>query len=60
MDLLQETKALARRTEIPVTAICREIGVSTRWYYKFLDGQIKDPSIRRVQRLNKALKDAAA
>jgi hypothetical protein len=57
MNLLDQTLELAGATDIPVTMICRAIGVTTRWYYKLLSGEIKDPSVRKVQKLHDYLVD---
>lgn len=51
MDLMTKTLELARRSDLPKDDICREIGVTRRWYDKVLCGQIQDPSVRRIQRL---------
>lgn len=51
-DLLTETLSMASQTKLPVVHICREIGVTTRWYGKVLAGVIPDPSVRRIQRLH--------
>lgn len=51
-NLLDETLHLARKTQIPATRICAAIGVTTRWFSKLLNGDIQDPSVRRIQRLH--------
>ena len=35
-----------------VRELCQETGISVRWYYKFMAGEIKDPGIRRIQRIS--------
>lgn len=50
--LLEKTLSLARSADEPVTKICREAGITTRWYYLLLDGDIRDPGVRRIQRLH--------
>ena len=55
-DLLSETLDLARRTQLPVAKICREIGVTPRWFHKVLSGETPDPSVRRIQRLHDYLR----
>lgn len=55
-NLLDTTLELARTTPLSVTSICRETGVKPRWYYMLLNGDIKDPSVRRVQRLHDYLR----
>lgn len=37
---------------MPITVICRAIKVTPRWYQKMVVGEIKDPSVRRIQRLH--------
>ncbi|CAK0742733.1 hypothetical protein CCP3SC15_1210005 [Gammaproteobacteria bacterium] len=51
MNLLDETMELARVSRLPVSAICEAIGVTPRWHHKLMSGKIKDPSVRRIQRL---------
>jgi len=55
-NLLDTTLELARTTRLPATRICDAIGVTTRWYSKLLTGEIKDPSVRRIQRLHDYLR----
>ena len=59
MTLLDETLELARGTHLPVTQICRGADVTTRWFYMFVAGELKDPSVRRVQRLHDYLRRPA-
>jgi hypothetical protein len=51
-NLLDTTLEMARSTRLPVTGTCEATGVTPRWYYMFVRGEIKDPSVRRVQRLH--------
>lgn len=51
-DLLTETLEMARRTKLPMTRICRDIGVTPRWLHKVTTGDTPDPSVRRIQRLH--------
>lgn len=51
-NLLDETIELARSTSVAPGVICTGIYVTTRWYQKLLSGEIKDPSVRRIQRLH--------
>lgn len=55
-NLLDTTLELARASNLPVTRICKATGVTPRWYYMFVRGEIKDPSVRRVQRLHDYLR----
>lgn len=59
MNLLDTTLDLVRDTPVPVGQVCKEIGVTPRWLQKLLAGEIKDPSVRRIQRLHDYLKDAS-
>jgi hypothetical protein len=52
MNLLDTTLDLARTTEVPISQICKEIDVTPRWLQKLLVSEIKDPSVRRIQRLH--------
>jgi hypothetical protein len=49
--LLDKTLHMMKSTSLKVREICREADLSTRWYYDLLSGDIKDPSVNRVQRL---------
>lgn len=57
-SLLQKTLSLAKETKEPVKKICDAAGVTPRWYYMLLDGDIKDPSVNRIQRLHDYLESA--
>ena len=54
--LLEKTLVLAGRVTVSVVRLCRDAGVTTRWYYKFINGEIKDPSVNKVQRLHDCLR----
>jgi transcriptional regulator with XRE-family HTH domain len=47
---------MVRESGVPLTDICRAIGVTTRWYYMVESGEIKEPSIHKIQRLHDHLK----
>lgn len=55
-DLLNTTLRLAQAkvasNDRGVSQMCEAVGVSPRWFYKFVNGRIPDPSVRRVQRLH--------
>lgn len=51
-DLLEKTLRLAGESCEPASKICSAAGVTTRWYYMLLAGEIIDPGVRRVQRLH--------
>lgn len=51
MDLHAETLRLMAETKIPVTRICDDCGLTTRWFYMVKSGEIADPGYQRLQRL---------
>jgi hypothetical protein len=51
MTLLEKTRALARAYNGNVVKLCRELGVTTRWFYTFLSSDNHDYGIKKVQRL---------
>lgn len=52
MNLLKTTMKLARETKLPISTICADIGVTTRWYYKLMHDQIPEPGVNKIQRLH--------
>ena len=58
-DLLKETLRLMNATQRPVNEVCRKVGVTPRWYYMLLSGEIHDPGVRKIQRLHEVLTEAA-
>jgi hypothetical protein len=54
-DLLTKTLELAKSTRIPPKTLCADIGVTERWYYKLIRGDIKNPGVIHVQNLYKRL-----
>lgn len=59
MDLLAETKQLAESVTFDRTAVCAELGVTTRWLQMVISGEIADPGVTKIQRLHAALKRAS-
>ncbi|MCU7917093.1 MAG: hypothetical protein KZQ95_01890 [Candidatus Thiodiazotropha sp. (ex Epidulcina cf. delphinae)] len=55
-SFLDQTKQLLMETDVPIKKICKDAGLSTRWYYRFISGDIKDPGVQRIQRLHDYLK----
>lgn len=51
-NLLDSTLDMARHTDVPVAEICRAVEVTPRWYYMLMAGDIRDPSVRKIQRLH--------
>jgi len=58
--LLETAIKLMDDTDVPVTTLCRETNVTTRWYYMLRSGVIKDPSVNKIQRIYDFLKDKSA
>jgi hypothetical protein len=61
MRLLDNTRDLLKRHQAggkSLSAIHLELGdaVNRNWFYKFASGEIKDPSVRKVQDLYDSLK----
>jgi len=52
ITLFEQTLGLMEQSTIPIASLCRELKVTERWYYKLLAGDIKDPSVNRIQRLH--------
>lgn len=48
---LDETLELVEKSDLPITVICKGAQVSTRWYHKLIKGDIRDPGVKRIQRL---------
>lgn len=54
-NLLEETLGMARSTDLSVNDVAELAEVGSRWLRLVLNGQISDPSVRRVQRVHDAL-----
>lgn len=52
MDLHEDTLRLMSEAELPVTQICKDCDLTTRWYYLLKAGEIKNPGYQRLQRLH--------
>lgn len=55
MTLLDRTVDMAGKYGGSVTALAKSAGVTPRWIYMLLNGEIKDPGVNRIQRLHDAL-----
>lgn len=55
VDLLTKTKSLAATVDFDRAAVCKDLGVSTRWLQLVIDGSIKEPSVVKIQRLHDLL-----
>ena len=58
--LLDSTLELIESADITYTQMSTDLGVTTRWLHKVRTGDIKDPSVRLIQRLHDYLQDRAA
>lgn len=54
-DLLTKTIDLAKTSRVPVHMLCKEIGVSVRWYHKLIAGKFSDPGVCKIERLHNFL-----
>lgn len=59
-DLYESTIKLMRSTPVPVSHACRDLKISERWWFRVVDGSIKDPGVKRMQRLYEYLASRAA
>ena len=50
--LLQKTLDLVRETDVNIAQMCRELGISKRWYFRFRDGDYSDPGVNRIEALH--------
>lgn len=60
IDLLARTLALLEQRKGEWAAICRETGLDYSWLSKLAQGRIRDPGVRRIQRLHDHLAGKAA
>lgn len=49
--LLGKTVALLKATTVPYTKIASDMGFNIRWVHMVKDGDIKDPSVNRIEAL---------
>lgn len=56
MSTVDETKRLIQNRKLTVSKIAKLTNVSARWIFYFMKGEIKNPSIHKVQRIYDALK----
>lgn len=55
-----DTLRLVRESNKPVSAICREARVSSRWFYMVERGEIREPSIVKLLRIREAIGSSLA
>lgn len=55
-DLVEETRAMARESSVPVKQMCADAEVGRRWLHRFIAGDFKEPGANKVKRLHDALK----
>lgn len=60
MTLLDSTKELARTRAFDRAQVCREIGVSTKWLTRMLNGDFDDPGVNKIEKLHQLLAAAPA
>jgi len=60
MDVLDEVLRQLRSTKEPFSAIARECGVSQRWLYRLVNGDYRDPGVRKIHRLHRFFTERAA
>ena len=51
LNLLKDTLELAKHTQLTPDEIGERLNVTARWYYKFINGEIKNPGVIHVQNL---------
>jgi hypothetical protein len=51
MNLYNETLRLSRKFDGNVSELCRRLGLTPRWFFKFRNEEFKDVGVKRVQRL---------
>ena len=58
MTMYEETQALIRESNIPLSVISQDNGISVRWLYKYLNNEFKDVGAKRLESLRKYLIEA--
>lgn len=56
-ELLNETLQLLADTDLPVAKIADDLGVSRRWLYELKSGDFVDPGVRKIETLNRYLRE---
>jgi hypothetical protein len=56
-SLYESTIEMMRDPRVPVSQACRDLGISERWWFRVVNGSIRDPGVRRMERLNAYLVD---
>ena len=52
MNLHEETKMLAVKPSVPVSRICTDLGIHKTWWYKWINGEIPNPGVERIQEIH--------
>lgn len=51
-NLYDRTIALMREPPVQVAKACRDLGISERWWFRVVSGSIRDPGVKRMQKLH--------
>lgn len=52
LNLYERTIQLMLDPPVQVTRACRDLQLSERWWFRVVSGSIKDPGVKRMQRLH--------
>lgn len=55
MENLNELRARLLSLQIPLTIVARDSGITYSWLMKFKHGEINNPTVRRVEQLQRYL-----
>lgn len=55
MENLNELRARLLSCQIPLTIVARDSGITYSWLMKFKHGEINNPTVRRVEQLQRYL-----
>lgn len=59
-NLLIKTIKLANQPGIDIEDVCKKAKVSRRWFFMLKKGELKDPGVSKVERINKVLSEVRA
>lgn len=52
LNLYERTIQLMLDPPVQVARACRDLQLSERWWFRVVSGSIKDPGVKRMQRLH--------
>lgn len=52
VSLYEKTIQLMLDPPVQVARACRDLDLSERWWFRVVSGSIKDPGVKRMQRLH--------